>query len=177
MGKIFDNPTAVFSDEILQPERQDLEVFVDGINNIVETQQRVARQYFNDGSIEEACPPLFVLLHIMADGHYQDKDVNHEEVRAMFTRQNLLASDWYRERLEIKQRRDAALWQRHVDDLETFLQGGRHIPLHDSFKMTERLQVARKKLTSVQSVDYLNNLIGTIGSDPLGESRCRLPLS
>ncbi|MGR9000295.1 MAG: hypothetical protein ACU88J_14795, partial [Gammaproteobacteria bacterium] len=177
MGKIFDNPTAVFSDEILQPERQDLAVFVDGVNNIVETQQRVARQYFNDGSIDEACPPLFVLLHIMAEGHYQGKDVNHHEVRGMFTRQNLLASDWYQERLAVKQRRDTALWQRHVEDLEAFLRDNRHNSLHDSLKMTERLQTARQKLASVQSVDYLNTLIGTIGADPLGESRCRLSLS
>ena len=177
MGKIFDNPSAVFSDEILQPERQDLAVFVDGVSNIVETQQRVARQYLNDGSIDEACPPLFVLLHIMADGHYQGKDVNHNEVRAMFTRQDLLASDWYWERLEIKQRRDSALWQRHVDDLEAFLRDGRNTSLHDSLKMTGRLQAARQKLARVQSVDYLNSLVGTIGSDPLGESRCRLLLS
>ena len=71
MGKIFDNPHAVFTDEILQPERQDLDMYVDGVNHIVETQQRVARQYLQDGSIEDACPPLRALLHIMADGEYQ----------------------------------------------------------------------------------------------------------
>ena len=43
-GKIFDNPGAVFTDEILRPEIQDMEVYVDGINNIVEAQQRVALQ-------------------------------------------------------------------------------------------------------------------------------------
>ncbi len=177
LGKIFDNPSAVFSDEILQPERQDLAVFVDGVNNIVETQQRVAGQYFKDGSIEEACPPLFMLLHIMADGHYQGKDVNHEDIRAMFTRQNLLASDWYKERLELKQRRDAELWQRHVEDLDAFMRDGRHASLHNSLNMAKRLKTAQQKLARVQSVDYLNSLVGTIGSDPLGESRSRPPLS
>ncbi|HFD80032.1 MAG TPA: hypothetical protein ENK05_06530, partial [Gammaproteobacteria bacterium] len=65
-GKIFDNPHAVFTEEILKPETQGLEVFIDGIDNIVEAQQRVAQQYIDDGSIEDACPPLQALLHIMA---------------------------------------------------------------------------------------------------------------
>lgn len=42
MGKIFDNPKAVFTPEILQPELQNLDDYVDGINNIVEAQQKVA---------------------------------------------------------------------------------------------------------------------------------------
>ena len=35
-GKIFDNPSAVFTEAILKPETQDQEVFVDGINNIAQ---------------------------------------------------------------------------------------------------------------------------------------------
>ena len=41
-GRVFDNPTAVFTDEILKPEMQDPAVFADGVHNIVEAQQRVA---------------------------------------------------------------------------------------------------------------------------------------
>ena len=36
LGKIFDNPNTVFTDAILRPETQGLEVFADGVNNIVE---------------------------------------------------------------------------------------------------------------------------------------------
>jgi len=50
----------------LRPETQDLEAFVDGMNNITEAQQRVALQAFEDSSIEDACPPLHALLSIMA---------------------------------------------------------------------------------------------------------------
>lgn len=32
------------------------------------------------------------------------------EIRALFTREALLASDWYHERLATKQQRDIALW-------------------------------------------------------------------
>jgi hypothetical protein len=167
MGKIFDNPYAVFTDAILQPERQDLEVFVDGINNIVETQQRVAQQYIEDGSIEDACPPLCALLHIMADGHYQGKDAHHPEIRAMFTRDYLLASDWYRERLHIKQQRDIALWQRHVDYLGDFLEESSHQTLIDELKLVERHRQAQQKLVELASPAYLESLVGTLGADPL----------
>ncbi|MGR8933780.1 MAG: hypothetical protein ACU837_05230 [Gammaproteobacteria bacterium] len=173
MGKIFDNPFAVFSDEILKPESQNLAVFVDGVDNIVENQQRVARQYFDDGSIEEACPPLYALLHIMADGTYQGKDVHHAEIRAMFSRDYLLASDWYFERLKIKQQRDIALWQRHVDYLQDFLQDDGHTAYADHLNIEQRLAAAQQKFQYVQSEIYLQSLVGTIGADPLGASRCR----
>jgi len=170
MGKIFDNPNAVFTDEILRPELQDLDVFVDGVNNIVETQQRVARQYIEDGSIEDACPPLYALLHIMAHGHYQDKDAHHPEIRAMFSREHLLASAWYNQRLDNKQQHDVALWQRHVSYLDGFmLEASHRAPIID-MKLGERLQRAKDKLLYLQSEAYRQSLIGTLGGDPLAPS-------
>ncbi|AEG01906.1 hypothetical protein [Methylomonas methanica] len=167
MGKIFDNPYAVFTDEILQPERQNLEVFVDGVNNIVETQQKVAQQYLDDGSIEDACPPLYALLHIMALGHYQGMDAHHPDIRAMFTREYLLNSAWYQERLTIKQQRDAALWQSHVDYLDKLIQDGTHHTQSANDYWQTRRQEAAEKLEKLQAPDYLQALIGTLGADPL----------
>ena len=89
-GRVFDNPASVFTDEILRPETQDPAVFADGVNNIVEAQERVAAMYFEDGSIDDACPPLRALLHIMAYGKWEGKDAHHPEVRALFTRESLL---------------------------------------------------------------------------------------
>ena len=171
MGKVFDNPSAVFTDDILKPEIQDLAVFVDGINNIVETQQRIAQQYLDDGSIEDACPPLYALLHIMANGEFQGKDVHHPDIRDMFSRDYLLASDWYHERLEIKQQRDRALWQRHVDYLESFLKQSRHKKPAEDMNIQARLLAAKDKLERVNNSQYLESLIGTIGADPLAPSR------
>jgi hypothetical protein len=34
---------------MLRPELQDLRVFVDGVDNIISTQKRVAQLYFDDG--------------------------------------------------------------------------------------------------------------------------------
>ncbi len=171
LGKIFDNPAAVFTAEILQPEVQNLDVYVDGINNIVETQQRVAQQYLDDGSIDDACPPLQALLHIMASGHYQGKDAQHPEIRALFTRESLLASDWYRERLEVKQQRDIALWQRHVKSLQAVTRQSRYLDELETMGIKTRLRETEEKLKHVQSADYLQSLTGTIGADPLRPPR------
>ncbi|MEJ2528645.1 MAG: hypothetical protein P8Z39_00825 [Gammaproteobacteria bacterium] len=168
LGKIFDNPNAVFSDEILRPEIQDLELFADGVNNIVEAQQRVAQQYLDDGSVEDACPPLKALLYIMASGEYQGMDAHHPEIRAMFSRDYLLASDWYRERLEVKQARDIALWRRHVHNLKQFIQLESHADVAERLDIAARLDKAKAHLKLVRSPGYLEWLAGTIGADPLG---------
>ncbi len=168
LGKIFDNPDAVFTTEILQPESQDLDVFVDGINNIVEAQQRVAQQYLDDGSIEEAAPPLKALLHIMATGSYEGKDVHHPDIRQMFSRDYLLDSEWYRQRLMVKQQREIALWKQHIKNLQKFLDLPSHADMASRMDLQGRLESARKRLQQVQTDEYLKGLIGTIGADPLG---------
>jgi hypothetical protein len=167
LGRIFDNPSAVFTESILKPETQDQETYVDGINNIVEAQQRMALQYLEDGSIEDACPPLQALLIIMATGKYMGMDAHHPEIRAMFTRENLLASDWYKERLEIKQQRDTVLWHRHVDSLKYFLDDADYADEAERLGIPRRLEMAMAKLESVKRPDYLTGLVGTLGADPL----------
>jgi hypothetical protein len=171
LGKIFDNPSAVFTEAILKPESQNLDVFVDGINNIVEAQQRVALQYLEDGSIEDACPPLQALLLIMATGRYDGMDAHHPDFRAMFTREYLLESDWYRERLEVKQQRDVALWTRHVGNLQQFIDNVDYSDEVERLAIRERLDAARRKLAQVQSEAYLKELVGTLGADPLKPAR------
>jgi hypothetical protein len=168
MGKIFDAPRAVFGEAILRPESQDMAVFVDGVENIVEAQQKVAATYLQDGSVEDACPPLKALLHIMANGQYQGKDAHDPAIRALFTREALLASDWYQERLMTKQTRDIRLCERHITYLETFAHRASHQDLADKLNINERLRGAKNKLEWVKSKAYLQSLSGTIGADPLG---------
>lgn len=59
----------------------------------------------------------------------------------MFGREALLASDWYRERLEVKQERDIALWQRHVQNLELFLERNGHVAEAERMRIDERLRL------------------------------------
>ena len=151
LGRIFETPDAVFPGEMLQPEKQDLAQFAAGVDAIVETQTRVALQYFEDGSVNAACPPLRALLHIMAQGSYEGLGVDAPEIRGLFAREAMLASDWYRERLAVKQARDIALWTRHVGSLEA---------------ACANTEEARSQLARVSAPAYLRELEGTIGADP-----------
>ena len=162
LGRIFEAPDAVFPDEILRPELQDMDAFAAGVDAIVASQKRVAENYFYDGSVEAACPPLEALLHIMAHGEWEGKGVGDPAVRAMFTRESVLASDWYQERLRAKQERDIALWRRHLASLEAFVSGAGSA----QFDVRARLVEARAQMARVSSVAYLSELVGTIGADP-----------
>ena len=146
LGRIFEMPGAVFPEDLLRPEKQDLAVFVAGVEAICEAQRGVALNYFEDGSVEAACPPVKALLHIMAYGEYQGKPVTDPAIRGLFTREALLASDWYAERLRVKQQRDVALWTRHV--------------------FATKSEAARERLRHLSSPEYLAELVGTIGADP-----------
>ncbi len=167
MGKIFDNPRAVFTEAILKPETQDLSSFADGIDNIVEAQERVARRYFEDGSIDEACPPLKALLSIMAYGHYQGLDVHAPQIRALFSRESLLASDWYRQRLEVKRERDLALWRRKLDELLRFRQNPHNQEESRRLELDARITFVRERLGRLEDPESWQQFIGTIGADPL----------
>ncbi len=171
MGKIFDNPSAVFTEEILKPETQNLTDYVDGIHNIVETQQRVAQQYLDDGSVNVACPPLQALLHIMATGSYQGKGIQDPTIRTLFSKESLLASDWYLERLQIQQTRDIALWQKHVNSLQHFCQLEHYADEVLRLKIDERLILAKQELERVSRSDYVEQITGMIGADPLNAPR------
>ena len=172
-GRVFDNPSKVFDDAILQPETQDLEQYVDGIRNITETQQRVAAEYLADGSVEEACPPLRALLTIMATGSFEGKDEHHPEIRRLFTLDYLLGSDWYQERLRIKQQRDIALWQRHVAYLDSFTANPVNAGEGEKMNIAARREHAAAELERVSRPAYRKELIGTLGADPLGLQRNR----
>jgi len=167
-GRIFDSPARVFDDAMLRPETQGMETYVDGILNIMEAQKGVAQAYFADGAVEQACPPIKALLHIMAHGHYEGRDAHHPDIRKMFTREYLLASDWYKERLKVKQKRDVALWQRHVSTLKEFASHEVEEALLHRLDIPRRTALATQMLDRVASPAYLDMLIGTLGADPLG---------
>ena len=167
LGRVFNHPHLVFTDRMLRPETQDLGVFADAINNIVETQRRVAGLYFEDGSIEMACPPLRALLHLMRDGRYEGQDLNTPEFRALFTRESMLKSDWYAARLEARQASDRKLWQRHVATLEKFLAKPSYTDEARRLDIPARLRRARVQLERVKNATYLKELRGTLGVQPL----------
>jgi len=164
-GKLFDRPMAVFDEAMLKPETQSMEDFVDGINNICESQQRVASDYFLDGSIDDACPPLKALLHIMAHGSYEGMSVNDPSIRNLFCREYLLQSNWYKERLHIKQSRDTQLWLKHREYLVSQMQKLDEDEADRRLHLGERITEAGRMIAVVSGSDYLDRLNGTLGAD------------
>ncbi|MBK1685610.1 hypothetical protein [Rhodoferax fermentans] len=167
LNRLFDEPQAVFNEKMLKPELQGLEDYVDGINNIVEAQQKVALSYFEDGSIEAAIPPLKVLLHVMAYGHFEGQDISDPELRKLFDRQAVVDSDWYKARLVLKQDKDIAFYTQQMAYLKDFMADPKNAQLVEEMKIRAQLDDAKDMLATVSSKAYLESLVGTIGCDPL----------
>ncbi len=167
LGRVFEEPMSIFSEEVLRPEKQSMEDYVDGIKNICEAQKKVALQYFEDKSVEAAIPPLKALLHIMAYGHYENKEVSDPDVRKLFKRDYVLKSKWYKERLKLKQEQDTALFSKHIDYIESFIAEEINEPVVKELKLHDRLEYAKSQLQQIQSPEYLESLVGTIGVDIL----------
>jgi hypothetical protein len=169
LGRLFTHPHSVFTDAMLRPETQDLAVFVDGMDNICATHQRVAQSYFDDGTISLACPPLRALLEIMAHGKTADGlGADAPAVRARFTREHLLASDWYAARLDAKQALDAARWRRHAAALDAFVAAPANADVVTRLGLGVRLASARAEAARVAAPEYRQSLVGTLGVQPLG---------
>ncbi|MBI1354234.1 MAG: hypothetical protein GC160_07800 [Acidobacteria bacterium] len=162
-GRVFDNPDKVFDDAILKPESQDRAAFAEGVEYIANAHKTVAQQYFQDGTAEALCPPLQALATIMAEGSWNGKTEKDAEVRGLFEREAILASDWYRERLTLKQQRDVALWRRHVEALEAY---ARDSGDPSGIGVAERLDLARRELGRVSVGSYLESLKGSLGVQP-----------
>ncbi|MBI9041176.1 MAG: hypothetical protein JEY78_07265 [Lutibacter sp.] len=167
LNRLFDEPNAVFNEKMLKPEMQGLEDYVDGIANIVEAQQKVALRYFEDGSVHAAIPPLKILLHIMAYGHYEGKDMSNTELRSYFERDYVIDSDWYKERLILKQQKDIRFYIKQISYLEGFISNEENKQLVEEMNIKTRLQKVESALKEASSPAYLKNLVGTIGVDPL----------
>jgi len=167
-GRVFMHPHVVFTEEMLKPELQDVDVFVDSMDTIVTTHERVAKAYFDDGTVELASPPLRALLEIMANGATADgKDLSSPEVRDLFTRENVLASDWYAARLDAKQAADV----RHADEaiaaLTRFVETENNQSVVARLALDARLERVKAEREQLASDEYRQSLVGTLGLQPL----------
>jgi len=99
----------------------------------------------------------------MAYGHYQGLDESDAELLRMFTREAMLESQWYNERLCAKRAIDIALWTRHVAAIDEVLDSGKSFTQLDTKSL---FATASEQLARVKNDAYLTELIGTIGADP-----------
>ncbi|HNQ73921.1 MAG TPA: hypothetical protein PKN95_10000 [Verrucomicrobiota bacterium] len=166
-ARVFNHPHTIFTEAMLKPELQDMDVFVDAMDNIVATHQRVAQMYFDDGTIAQACPPLRALLHLMRDGQWEGLELHHPQVRQLFTREQLLSSDWYAARLQAKQHVDRQLLRRHQGYLSQFLQRPGYADEAQRLGLRDRLAQVQAQLLAVEAPDYWQKLTGTLGAEPI----------
>ncbi len=167
LGRIFDTPSAVFPEEVLRPELQSMEYFADGILNIAEAQERVAKDYIEDGSINAAIPPLKAILYIMATGKFEGKVLADPAVRKLFNQDYVLGSDWYRDRLARYAESEKQRMTRGKSYIQQFLSNTRNRDEKEIQRARRELQSVEEKLTTINKPDYINTLVGTIGKDPL----------
>ena len=160
---MFETASAVFPEDILRPEKQDLETFVLGMHSIVEAQTCAARNYFEEGSVDAACPPLKALLHIMVHGDYQGMRIGdpglpgavHPRKRAG---QRLVPGAPAHQAGIATSACGTATWPRWRRSVEHFRSPG--------IDVEYRLAYARQQSDSRHSPAYLKELFGTIGADP-----------
>ncbi len=167
LGRIFNAPRSVFPDDMLKPELQNREQFVDGILNIAEAQEKVAKGYLESGSIDSTIPPLKAILYIMANGSYEGKTIDDPEIRSLFNRHQVLQSDWYKERLEHKKQIDLQRFKKFDNYVKTIAAQTNHHNkqvLNLIGKGTQQIEFQQQKL---ESSNYIDHLTGTIGADIL----------
>jgi hypothetical protein len=165
MGKIFDEPQTVFDEKLLKPETQDLEAFVDGVNNIVNGHKKIANAYIADGTVDEVILPLKALIYIMADGSYEGMKVHDKKFRELFEYDYVIESDWYQQRLKNKQIIDIQLMNKKIKNLESFIANPINAGVLESYGYKDKLDYAKEQLKYYESDEYLESLVGTLGAD------------
>ncbi|MFZ1412360.1 MAG: hypothetical protein WAS07_12940 [Micropruina sp.] len=163
-GRIFMHPHSVFSPDILQPELQDVAVFAEAVNTIVETHQRVAVNYVADGTIALACPPLRALLEIMLEGQTSEGwTLDAPEFRDLFSRESVLASDWYADRVASMQDSQIRRAAAGVDAVADFVGKPRNTSAIQRLNLDERLGELKDELARVSAPEHKAALVGTLG--------------
>ena len=155
-GRIFTNPDGVFPTDMLMPEIQSTKDYAEGISYISESQAQVAQAWFKDGSIEEACPPLKALIHIMVDGHYEGKSLSDPGIRKMFTAEYVLNSDWYKERIQSS----------HDFALKILEMQKATISSSDYIAEETKSEKLAKIEDQIEALNKKGPIVGTIGRNP-----------
>ncbi len=168
LGRIFLNPHMVLTPEMLRPELQDPDVFAQSVATIVATHERVARAYIDDGTITWAVPPLRALLEIMANGASAEGwTLDSPDFRTQFTRDSVLASEWYSARLDAKQAAANARAHAGLAAIEKFVRTPGNEEPSERLGMQTRVAAAKAEAQRVSSLAFRKRLVGTTGRTPL----------
>ena len=166
LGRMFNHPHAVLVENMLRPEKQDAGQYADSVDNIAATHRRVSQNYFDDGSVNQAVPPLKALLHIMRDGAYEGLQLGDAAFRSMFTRESVLGSPWYRARLEMRRELEVRHWNNIATYLERLLSRPEYSKEAERLGLRERRSYALVMLERSRSDQRLAELSGSLGAEP-----------
>ena len=164
VARVFDNPSMVFDEAILRPETQDPASYADGIRYITEAHATTARLYFEDGSAEAVCPPVRALLSIMAFGDFDGLRADSPEFRSMFTRESVMASDWYRVRLETAQLREIRRARLLIKGIVAAMDRDGTGEVSARLGLEDRAERARSELDRVRHPSFVEYIEGAIGA-------------
>jgi len=167
-GRIFLHPHAVFTEAMLRPELQGEAIFAESVDIIVATHERVAKAYFDDGTIELAIPPLRALLEIMAHGHSGEGwTLETPEFRELFTREAVVGADWYVARLDAKQQAAATRADAGLKALQKFISTPGNEEPSQRLDVPKRIEAAQAEYNKFSSAEYRAGIVGTVGRQPL----------
>jgi hypothetical protein len=107
------------------------------------------------------------VLHVMAKGHYEGKSIHDPEVRALFDREGVLASSWYRSRLEAYRDREVAYIGASVERLRTYLAESAEAGSVAARRARAELGRTEERMDILGQAGYLDLIQGSIGLDPL----------
>jgi len=85
----------------------------------------------------------------------------------MFTREAVLASDWYAQRLDAKQAAASARAQAGLAAIEKFVSTPGNEEPTARLDMPARVEAARAGAQQLASPEYRDQLVGTVGSTAL----------
>ncbi len=163
-GRIFLHPHVVFTEQMLRPELQDVDTFVEAMDTIVKTHQRVAQTYIDDGTIALAVPPVRALLEIMATGvSADDETLDDPAFRDRFTRDSVLASDWYAARLASQRDSDMALAERSIAAMADFMTKELHNDTSERLGIMAKTTEVKARLADLTTDETGHTYVGTLG--------------
>lgn len=161
-GRIFLHPHLVFTEQMLRPELQDESVFAESVGTIVTTHRRVAQSYIDDGTIALAVPPIRALLEIMANGATSDGlGLRDDAFREQFSRESVLASEWYRERLASQRSSEIAFVERSIAAVDDFISRPQ-ASTAERLGLPDRRECLQGRLAELREAP-LDTLNGTLG--------------
>ncbi|MDR3144535.1 MAG: hypothetical protein LBT64_03510 [Puniceicoccales bacterium] len=161
-ARVFAFPDTIFTDEMLRPEMQDVEIFSESMDTIVDAHRRAAAMIVETGDLGGAIPPLRALLDIALHGNYSGMSLRDGKFRAMFARDSVIGSDWYGARLEAYRSSQVEHLSRGLDYVRNF-RATVADPSACGIDVAKRESDILRELEEMASQNYTHRLIGTIG--------------